>query len=1145
MADIRLKSLTVESRPLYIKSGNVFILDTTVSSSSIDGSFVVAGGISVNCTHESVSATSGGALTIGGGIGVSKSLLVGQNLKLENSVGLFEVSGLSTPRFKVDNVINKNITLAPNGVNTRFTFNDTTLTINSTQHSINITSGSLVTLGGVSIMSTLNSTSSSSGGALTVGGGVGITKDVNVGTKITVGENDSQVVIGEPVNTSSTGVFLDYSPELNAGILSGQTDKNILISPYSGSVGIATTNPNFTLDVNGDIGCTRFTTANIYVSNNIVAYNITAPTANFTSATIPSLFTTSMTIGNVTVSNITSNNLSMNDASITTLSSSNIMSTNITMTSLIGVNISSGNGTITNLRATGATITNFNVANISSSSLRVSNNTILTNTSISNLSNTNLSNTNFTNTNILTSNITTSSLNITSNSGLRVGPGGDSGAFYTTYNDFGIANGEVWVVEDLDDTVGCSFYQSSTGQYTTLFSKNNDFGILNYTGGTGGTASIDFTIKPNGNVGIGTTTPSFKLDVNGSGNFNTFITSGAIYSNNQTTTNIVTTNLTSASLIATTGITASTARITNGVITNLTTTNIINTNTTSSNLFVSNNTVNNLLVTGSLRATFYTNTIGSIITTGGNVGIGTSSPETTLHISGTMRVAQGVASNSYSFTSDSGGGGPRVNFGTLGTSNQFMELGAYSNVNNIDSKNRTFHIFNNMNTILYSSTTGNIGINTTNPTTTLDVNGTVDSTALGNGTFIVNGGSSISRNLNLGGKLQIYSTTDSSDVSSGALIVSGGVGVGKNLNVLGNTIIAGNLTVQGTSTIIETTNTNLKDNIIVLNAGPAGSRDSGFIITRYQLDNNVGDGDVVNDVLSTVFRLGDQTGMTSNQVKLPPDASVTDNYYTNWWIKVTSGFSNDQVRKITSYNGSTKIATLSSAWTSQNPANNDYISVYNKPFVGLFYNEINDVFVFGSTVGDPGQTNVAFTDNLPIQFLKATSVSTDASTNLSSGALMLSGGVTINCSQDSSSLTAGGSITTTGGASIGKTLRTKDLYVNGVQFTPNSGDILTTQTFIATNNQSSFADITGLVFAANITGVDIYLTTKITATSNLATNFHIRGINRGSSWEIVKTYVGDDIGIEFNMTNSGQLQYTTQNYTGATQILFKYKAFTN
>jgi len=58
-------------------------------------------------------------------------------------------------------------------------------------------------------------------------------------------------------------------------------------------------------------------------------------------------------------------------------------------------------------------------------------------------------------------------------------------------------------------------------------------------------------------------------------------------------------------------------------------------------------------------------------------------------------------------------------------------------------------------------------------------------------------------------------------------------------------------------------------------------------------------------------------------------------------------------------------------------------------------------------------------------------------------------------------------------------------------------------------------------------------------------NFHIRGVNKGGSWEIIKTYVGDDTGIEFEITNSGKLQYTTPNYSNFVSGTFKWRAFVN
>ena len=129
----------------------------------------------------------------------------------------------------------------------------------------------------------------------------------------------------------------------------------------------------------------------------------------------------------------------------------------------------------------------------------------------------------------------------------------------------------------------------------------------------------------------------------------------------------------------------------------------------------------------------------------------------------------------------------------------------------------------------------------------------------------------------------------------------------------------GNLTVNGTTTSIDTTNTVITDNILVLNSGPVGSTDSGILVQRYQQDNNSGGGDVVNDTIYVSDTLPLQGSVTNTQIKLSNSASSVDNYYVNWWIKVASGFSSNQVRRIVAYNGALRTATVSSVWSSQNP----------------------------------------------------------------------------------------------------------------------------------------------------------------------------------------------------------------------------------
>ena len=84
-----------------------------------------------------------------------------------------------------------------------------------------------------------------------------------------------------------------------------------------------------------------------------------------------------------------------------------------------------------------------------------------------------------------------------------------------------------------------------------------------------------------------------------------------------------------------------------------------------------------------------------------------------------------------------------------------------------------------------------------------------------------------------------------------------------------------------------------------------------------------------------------------------------------------------------------------------------------------------------------------------------------------------------------------------------------------------------------------------MVFHNSIWSFDCYLSVRVIASTNLFVNFHIRGVNKGSSWEIIKTYVGDDTGIQFNITEFGQIQYTTPDYTSFTSIVFKWRALVN
>ncbi|NBU34032.1 hypothetical protein EB118_06325 [bacterium] len=151
---------------------------------------------------------------------------------------------------------------------------------------------------------------------------------------------------------------------------------------------------------------------------------------------------------------------------------------------------------------------------------------------------------------------------------------------------------------------------------------------------------------------------------------------------------------------------------------------------------------------------------------------------------------------------------------------------------------------------------------------------------------------------------------ESSDPINGVKIATGTpntpVSIGTPNSV---TTIYGDLEVKGTTTAVESTVVTINDNIIVVNNAPGGSSDGGLAVKRYQYANDNGYGDVVADT-------ADETGTVANggnsvtTVNLGPSANGTDDYYSGWWIKITSGTGAGQVRRIKSYVGNTKIATV-------------------------------------------------------------------------------------------------------------------------------------------------------------------------------------------------------------------------------------------
>lgn len=124
-------------------------------------------------------------------------------------------------------------------------------------------------------------------------------------------------------------------------------------------------------------------------------------------------------------------------------------------------------------------------------------------------------------------------------------------------------------------------------------------------------------------------------------------------------------------------------------------------------------------------------------------------------------------------------------------------------------------------------------------------------------------------------------------------------------------------------------------------------------------------------------------------------------------------------------------------------------------------------------------------------------------------------------------LTAGSGISITNGAgSIGI----------ACSVPPSAGDIARTGFTIA-DNQVLVANIPGFVFSNAVTrGFEAQVT--IVRGSTYA-EYSLKGIQKGSSWDMSQDYIGDDTGVVFTITAAGQIQYTSTNTGSTAALLFR------
>ena len=347
---------------------------------------------------------------------------------------------------------------------------------------------------------------------------------------------------------------------------------------------------------------------------------------------------------------------------------------------------------------------------------------------------------------------------------------------------------------------------------------------------------------------------------------------------------------------------------------------------------------------------------------------------------------------------------------------------------------------------------------------------------------------------NLSGGVSINKSSNATSITAGgALTIAGGASFAKDVH------IGGNLTVYGTQTQIVSQIVRIQDNLLVVNAVPNTGRDGGILFQRYQLENDTGLGDVVQD---TPFFTSSVVSANSTTITLPASANSSNDFYNGCFIKITGGVGINQVRMITAYDGTTKTATLNTSLTTT-PNTNDTLSLYNRIYAAYYYSEQSDNFVLGWTTDDPQSSNVTISDYIGLHC----------------------GYVSITDTQNAVGVGSGGSFTTSGGASINKRL-----YV---------GEDATFQTNVTVANTitANLANCQNVNVTNHLTVGNTILTTNLVSTNSTCTNVLMTNVT--STNHIITNVTASNstiTNVSSTNTTISNLQVTTCITSAAAQI---------
>ena len=439
-------------------------------------------------------------------------------------------------------------------------------------------------IGGVSRIVAERSTSFvnfSNGGAITSMGDASIAKNLIVGEKIGVANTNPNYSLDISGDINFTGNFYK-----NGSLYSGSeiwTTNGTEVFYTVGNIGFGTTDPAHQLDVVGGIRSTSGITTSSIISTSVTSGSVASTNVVATNSTVSSLIASNMQVtnstfgGHIIPSSTITYDLGSENNRWRTLYLSNVNTTTLTTGTLVASNTNT-----TTLTAASIQVTNVNATTVTASTL-LNTNAVSTNVTAATLNlTTGLTSASALITDVVATNISTGTLQAPS--GITVGNINFTGSLYQ--------NGVPYLGSQWTSTAGNVSYTSgsvsainidtTTITASTILANTITAGTMSLSGdlivgGTLTTVNITTTNLTDINISTGTLNASSSTISNV---LFTNISSSTLLSSNANITTLtagtfvntdaVSTNISSATLNLSTGLTTASAQITNANITTLT-----------------------------------------------------------------------------------------------------------------------------------------------------------------------------------------------------------------------------------------------------------------------------------------------------------------------------------------------------------------------------------------------------------------------------------------------------------------------------------------------------------------------------------------------------------------------------------------------